>query len=60
MVVNVSVPDDFLVEGNEIFNVVINSFEISPIPCVYIIDNDCKILHVSMPGSLKWFLCIQI
>ena len=62
VVVNVSVPDDYLVEGNEVFNVVIESFDIiSPMPCVYIIDSDCKIFHVSMLGSLKCdFLCIQI
>ena len=53
--VNVSVPDDNLVEGNEVFNVVIESFEMSP-ASVYIIDNDCKIFHFSMLGILKWII----
>ena len=45
VVVNVTVPDDYLVEGNEVFNVVL---DLSPAPCVFIIDNDCKVVHVSM------------
>ena len=58
--VNVSAPDDYLVEGNEFFAVDISSFDISSQPSVYIIDNDCKIFHVSMLGSLMDYLCIQI
>lgn len=50
VVVNVNAPDDYLVEGNELFNVVIDSFDISPAPCVYIIDNDCKIFHFKSNG----------
>ena len=57
--VNVSVPDDYLVEGNELFNVVIESFKMSPVS-VYIIDNDCKIFPFAVFGILKWiiFSCI--
>ena len=48
MVVNVTVADDYLVEGNEVFKVVIDSLDLSPALCVFIIDNDCKVVHVSV------------
>ena len=56
VLVYVNVPDDNLVEGNELFNVKISS-GISPAPCVYIIDNDCKIFHVSMLGIIGSCIC---
>ena len=46
MVVNVSVPDDYLVEGKEDFNVMIEHIDISP--RVFIVDNDCKIFPLFM------------
>ena len=48
VMVNVTVPDDYLVEGNEVFNVEIDFLDLSPAPCVFIIDNDCKVVHVSV------------
>ena len=48
--VDVNVIEDDLVEGIEVFNVVIETLEISPAPCVFIIDNDCK----AFP-SCMWF-----
>ena len=44
--VNVSVPDDYLVEGNEFFDVALKFNDISS--RVFIIDNDCKIFPLSM------------
>jgi hypothetical protein len=49
VVVNVTVPDDYLVEGNEVFKVVIDSLDLSPALCVFIIDNDY--LRVGFPVS---------
>ena len=35
MVVNVTVADDYLVEGNEVFNVEIDSLDLSPALCFH-------------------------